>query len=188
MKQNDASQFLRSSWMTERILVVDSTLEDVPYLTQIFNACGYVEPWDPTFHTVVDDELTRLVLQSIATTGADQSFRLQCLWSKMEDKCLGYFHIDHCPPGIRQRSTVWLSMFVMHPSFQRKQFAQEVVTGLAQQLTQCGYAAIWIGVYLKNWPAMRFWIQQGFTKIIKYDGASVISENGHARLILEKRL
>jgi ribosomal protein S18 acetylase RimI-like enzyme len=183
-----ASRFLPSSWTTERIMITDSTLEDVPHLTRLFNACSYVEPWDPTFHPVPDDELYQLVVRSLATTGADQAFRLQCLRSKADDVRIGYFHLHHSPPRLPQPSTVWISMFVIHPSYQRQQFAQEVVTGLTQQLAQCGYVAIWLEVYLKNWSALRFWIQQGFTNIIEYDGARLHTETEHASLVLEKRL
>jgi ribosomal protein S18 acetylase RimI-like enzyme len=183
-----ALRFLPSSWTTKRIEVTDSTLQDVPQLTHLFNACSYVAAWDPTFHPVRDDDLSQLVTRSLAATGEDHAFRLQCLRSTRDDVLIGYFHLHHRPPRLPQQATAWISMFVIHPTYQRHQFGQEVVAGLAQQLAQCSYVAIWLKVYFKNWPALRFWIQQDFTRIIEYDGARLHTETEHASLVLEKRL
>jgi len=43
-------------------------------------------------------------------------------------------------------------------------------------------------VDIKNWSAMRFWVQEGFDKIIEMVGDKVISEETFAHLILEKSL
>ncbi len=181
-------RFLPSHWRTERIIVTDSTLEDVPQLTRLFNACSYVAAWDPTFHPVADEQLAHLVTQSLATTGEHQAFRLQGLRSQADDAYIGYFHLHHWQPRLPQPCTAFISMFVIHPTFQQQRFAQEAVTGLARELTACGYIAIWLDIFLKNWPALRFWIQQGFTTIIEYDGAPYHTETAHASLVLEKRL
>jgi ribosomal protein S18 acetylase RimI-like enzyme len=84
---------------------------------------------------------------------------------------------------------VWVSMFVIHPDFQRRQYGQQVAAGLSSQLGMLGlYRAIWLEVYLKNWLALRFWIAQGFTRIIEYDGARKLSGEAQASLVLEKAL
>jgi ribosomal protein S18 acetylase RimI-like enzyme len=61
-------------------------------------------------------------------------------------------------------------MFVLHPDWQGKHLGREVVEGLAEQLRALEYSAIWLRVYLKNWPALRFWITNGFTNILAYEG------------------
>jgi len=69
-----------------------------------------------------------------------------------------------------------------------KRYGQEVAAGLIRQLAELGYAAVWLEVYLKNWPALRFWLQQGFNKIIEYDGDKQFSESAQATLVLAKQL
>ena len=101
---------------------------------------------------------------------------------------IGYFHLQHYSSRLPQPATAFISMFVIHPEFQGKRFAQEVVEGLSEQLAGYGYIAIWLAVYLKNWAAIRFWLQQGFNRIIEYDGAKQFSETAQASLTLEKRL
>ena len=181
-------QYLPPEWSTERIRVKDSQLGDVPCLTQIFNSCHYVEQWDPTFQLVDEDEIRRLVEKSLAETGVDQGFRLQRLETINGRESIGYFHVQHHSARLPQPATAFISMFVIRPEHQGQQYAQEVVTGLAQQLAERGYMAVWLHVYLKNWPAIRFWVQQGFNKIIEYDGEKQLSESVQATLTLEKRL
>lgn len=187
-EQDTIRQYLPPEWATERIRVKDSQPGDVPCLTQIFNSCHYVEQWDPTFHLVDEDEIRRLVEKSLAETGADQGFRLQRLETINGRESIGYFHVQHHSARLPQPATAFISMFVMRPEHQGKQYAQEVVAGLAQQLAERGYMAVWLQVYLKNWPAIRFWVQQGFNKIIEYDGEKQLSESAQATLTLEKRL
>jgi|GEM_PF-588065 ribosomal protein S18 acetylase RimI-like enzyme len=181
-------KYLAPEWSTERIQIKDSKIQDVPLLTEIFNSCNYVEHWDPTFYIVEESELKQLVKRSLSKTVNNRGFRLQCLEVKHSGKIIGYFHLQHYSPRLPQPATAFISMFVVHPEFQGKRYAQEVVAGLARQLAELGYIAIWLEVYLKNWPAIRFWVQQGFNKIIEYDGADQFSETAQATLILERRL
>ncbi|HUM71965.1 MAG TPA: GNAT family N-acetyltransferase [Chloroflexota bacterium] len=181
-------EYLPPEWSTARIRVKDSQLRDVPCLTQIFNSCHYVEQWDPTFQLVDEDEIRQLVEKSLTDTGVEQGFRLQRLETIDGRGSIGYFHVQHHSARLPQPATAFISMFVIHPEHQGKQYAQEVVAGLSQQLAERGYMAIWLEVYLKNWPALRFWVQRGFNKIIEYDGDKQLSETAQATLILEKRL
>lgn len=182
------TNFLPAQWTTALLIVADGVLDDVARLTAVFNACSYVEPWDPTFHVIEEDELRQVIEQSLSTDENNRYFRLQAVRRAGEDDPIGYFHLWHWSPRLPQADTVYISMFVIHPDFQGQRYAQEVVTGLADQLRQLGYVAIWLEAYLKNWPALRFWIQQGFTHIVKYDGDPVHTDAAHAGLVLERRL
>jgi diamine N-acetyltransferase len=175
-------------WRTARVLIRDCQLQDIPHLAAIFNACNYMEKWDPTFHIVDEREIKQLVENSLAKTGEHRDFRLQCLEIGKDKKTIGYFHLQLYNPRLPKARTAFLSMFVVDPAFQRRQYAQEVVSGLSRQLQACGCEAIWLEVYLKNWPALRFWIKQGFDKIVEYDGEQQHSETAQATLTLEKTL
>ncbi len=187
-KYEPVGKYLAPEWFTERVHIKDCRIQDVSLLTEIFNSCNYVEQWDPTFCIVDENEIKRLVEKSLSETDENKGFRLQCLEVMDSRKIIGYFHLQHYSPRLPQPATAFISMFVMRPEFQRKHFAQEIVEGISKQLADCGYIAIWLAVYLKNWGALRFWIQQGFNKIIEYDGASQFSETEQASLTLEKRL
>ena len=182
------SCYLPTRWTTPRLTITDGAFEDVPKLTAIFNACSYAEPWDPTFHVIGEDELRGLVQRSLSTDGADLYFRLQAIRVTGQKDPIGYFHLSHWSVRLPQTDTAFVSMFVIDPARQRQGYAQEAAAGLAESLAQCGYVAIWLHVYLKNWPALRFWIQQGFTHVVEYEGDPIHGESAHALLTLERRL
>ncbi len=187
-KYEPVGKYLAPEWFTERVHIRDCRIQDVPFLTEIFNSCNYVEPYDPTFYIVDKNEIQLLVEKSLSKADEHKYFRLQCLEVKDTGKIFGYFHLQHYSPRLPKPATAFISMFVIRPEFQGKHFAQEVVEGLSRQLAGYGYKAIWLAVYLKNWAAIRFWLQQGFNKIIEYDGAKQYSETEQASLTLEKHL
>ena len=70
---------LPTEWTTPRVAVCDAADDDTPALTAIFNACAYVQPWDPTFHPVDLPEIGKLVKRSLSDDD-HANFRLQtCL-------------------------------------------------------------------------------------------------------------
>lgn len=187
-KYEPLGKYLPPEWSTERVYIRDCRIQDVPLLTKIFNSCNYVEPYDPTFSIVDENEIKLLAEKSLSEADENKYFRLQCLEVKDNGKIIGYFHLQHYSPRLPQAGTAFISMFVIHPEFQGKRFAQEVVEELSKLLAEYDYSAIWLAAYLKNWAALRFWLQQGFNKIIEYDGAKQFSEINQASLTLEKQL
>jgi ribosomal protein S18 acetylase RimI-like enzyme len=164
----------------------DVTLHEVAPLTALYNACSYAEPWDPTFYTIPESELAELVNESLSNEPAHRRFKLQTIRRKADGALVGYFHLYH---GVPQRPDLaYISMFVLHPDQQQQQYGSEVAEGISNHLRALGYPAIQLDVYLKNWPALRFWIKQGFTKIDDLEGDRVHSAEAHARLRLEKAL
>lgn len=173
-------------WETSRLMMRDSSLADAPRLQAIFNACHYVEPWDKTFYLVSEEELAQLVGQSLASDEKYGRFRLQCICLRDQpDVMIGYFHLHH---GVPEANIVYMSMFVIQPDYQRQRFGQEVVAGLAEQLARLGYQAIRLDIFLKNWPALRFWIKAGFTTIIEYEGDEALTPTSQASLLLERKV
>ncbi len=177
---------LPATWETVRLSINDVTLDEVAPLTVLYNTCSYAEPWDPTFHTVPESELAELVNESLSNEPAHRRFKLQTIRRKSDGVLVGYFHLHH---GVRPRPELaYISMFVLHPDQQQQQYGSEVVQGISDHLRVLGYPAIQLDVYLKNWPALRFWIKQGFTKIDDIAGDRTHSAETHAHLRLEKTL
>lgn len=176
---------LPSFWETGRLFLRDATLEDVPVLLDAFNACSYVEAWDKTFAVIPAEVLIELVQKSLNPNPPDHIFKLQPISLKETHEILGYFHVYHANP---HPAVVFVSMFVIHPRHQKHQYGQEVVEGLAQQCKKLGYREIWLEVFLKNWPALRFWIQQGFNHINMFDGDKVYGPDKYASLELVRPL
>ena len=77
----------------------------------------------------------------------------------------------------------------MKKARQGEGFGREFVPSLLAHLSTCPpLTAIRIEVYLKNWPALRFWLNHGFATIQDMRGAKTASPAHHASLILERAL
>jgi diamine N-acetyltransferase len=176
---------IADTWQTSRLSVNTSLLEEAPDLLEVFNSCAYVEPWDPTFKPVLLEEIAGLISTSLGIgEKIDERFLIQTIRHKETGEVIGYFHIYHSVP---HPNTVFMSMFVVRPELQKHHFGQEAFEGLVEQVREAGgWKAVWLQVYLKNWPAMRFWVRNGFTRIIEMRGDSIHEQNSHAAVVLEK--
>ncbi len=175
-------KMLSPSWETQGFAICDVQLSVAEAFREIFNAFSYVEPWDETFAPTDIETSDDLVRKSVR---GEDAFRLQTVRNGAGE-LIGYFHLRHAFP---KPDVVWISMVVIHPDHQRKGIGTEVVEGVIREL-QClaKYRAVWLRVYLKNWPALRAWIKLGFRTIVEYRGDEVFSKDGHASLILERTL
>ncbi len=178
---------LADSWETDRLIVRDATMKDVPNLRNVFNACAYLGEWDNTFYEETEDAFIRLVSKSLGLNHTPKDiFKMQSVMLRGYDQIIGYFHLYHDAPLPRK---VWISMFVLHPHFQKNRYGSELAYGLCSQLKQIGeYEAVWLKVGLKNWPALRFWVDMGWNTIVHYEGDTVHAENTMASIVLEKKL
>jgi diamine N-acetyltransferase len=78
-------------------------------------------------------------------------------------------------------------MFVLHPDYQKGGFGTELLTHWRSSQT-ASHQAIWLEIFLKNWPALRFWIKSGFTTIIDINGAPQHDATAHASIVIAKTL
>jgi len=174
-------------WETQNVIIQDSVLDEVGQLRNVFNACSYVGKWDKTFTVESEDAFVQMVSKSQSRAeNLKESFQMQSMRSRERPEIIGYFHLSY---GVSKPAIAVISMLVIHPDYQKRHLGSEVVGGLTEQLKQLGdYTSIWLQVYLKNWPALRFWISAGFTTIVEYRGDKIHTEETQASLILEKRL
>lgn len=178
---------LPTTWQTARFVVQNVALEESGRLREVYNSCNYVQPWDKTFYLVSEEEIRELVGKSLAFGGTPEDrFQMQAIRRRETGEIIGYFHLTHGRP---KPHIAFISMFVVAADYQKDKVASEVAAGLWEQLRQAGECTVvWLEVFLKNWPALRFWINNGFTTIIDYEGAAVMSEEAYASMVLEKGL
>ena len=67
--------------------------------------------------------------------------------------------------------------------------SQESLAGaLRGYARSLGYERMQLEVSVKNWPALRFWMGRGFTKLLHWRGDRTHSSNTFASVVLEKQL
>lgn len=174
-----------AQWMTKHLSIADAKRDDVPDLQTIYDNCAYIGEW-----TGYDDQRKEPMLaefnhENLPPNGKKELNRLQSIRLRKEKKLIGYIALYH---GFPDRDTLWIAVLAIHTAHQKQKFGQEVVEELSSIARDHGYAALGAGVGIKNWPALRFWIQSGFTTILKFEGDRECKEKTFADLWLSKPL
>jgi ribosomal protein S18 acetylase RimI-like enzyme len=174
-------------WHTQLLTVKDSTVDDLPELDQILTACAYIEEWSgwKSENHSEKSMLSNLTEGDLPPNGSKEFFRLQSIRLHDTGRMIGFLEMYH---GFPTTEIVWIVFLAIIPDCQGKGYAQELVCGLSDKVKRLGFTGMRLLVDVKNWPALRFWVQAGFDKIIQIQGDKIISENTFAHLILEKTL
>src|SRR5512139_97526 len=126
--QRDVSlKVLPESWYTDRLFIRDATMGDAPNLRDVFNACSYVGEWDNTFYEETEEAFIKLVSKSAGLNHtAIDIFKMQCVSLRGMENIIAYFHLFHNAPMPQK---IWISMFVVHPHFQKNRYGSELAYG-----------------------------------------------------------
>lgn len=172
-------------WETQRLVVKDSILADIPELDQVSTACAYMEEWSGWKSEPGSSKsmLPMFTEGELPPDGSKEFFRMQSLRLNDTGQMIGLLVVYH---GYPTANIFWILYLFIHPDFQSKGYGQEAAFGLSDKVKSLGYTAMRLVVDVKNWPAMRFWIKGGFDKIIEYRGDKVLSDDTYAHLIIEK--
>jgi GNAT superfamily N-acetyltransferase len=176
-----------NQWETQHLKIEDGVLADVPDLDKIFAACAYMEEWSGWKQENHPEQSTLSFITEgePPPNGSKEFWRVQSLRLSNTGQMIGFLALYH---GYPTANIVWINYLFIHPDFQGKGYGQELVCGLSDKVKSLGFTTMRTLVDVKNWPALRFWVQGGFDKIIQYLGDKIISDKTFAHLILEKTL
>lgn len=90
--------------------------------------------------------------------------------------------------GYPARDVAYIGELFLHPAHQGAGLGREICRRLEQVLRQGPARSVRVGVGLRNWNALRFWIRLGYTHITGMSGDRHFTPQGHAFLELEKNL
>jgi diamine N-acetyltransferase len=179
-------KLLPDHWETSRLTVGDGRMLDLPELQAAYQACAYIESWTGLSSESGDPIRSALVDGDLPPGGSKEFFRLQSVRSKETGRLVGFLEMYH---GYPTAEVFWVGLLVIPPEFQKNGYGRELTDGLKEMLRNLGgYRVIRLGVALKNWPAIRFWVQVGFDRIITVNGDDLYSDKTFAFLVLESSL
>jgi len=112
-------------------------------------------------------------------------YQLKAILKKETSIPIGFFDLYHGYPNER---VLWISIFLIHPECQQMGYGKEIIDFIANNAKVNGYAALGLGVHLKNWKGIRFWHKCGFTQITSIKGDREYSETTFSVLGLERKL
>lgn len=173
---------ISNSWHTDRLIVEDTMETEIEELEGIYKNCGYIGQW--TGLESKEEYPMRLEFEhkNLPPDGQKELHRLQSIKLKDSGKIIGYLILYH---GFPDERTFWIAVMAIHTDYQGKKFGQEAVAGLIKEIKQLEiYRRMGLTVGVKNWPALRFWINTGFNTIINFKGDKIYSEKTFADLWL----
>lgn len=90
-----------------------------------------------------------------------------------------------CYPQVR---TLYIGELFLHPSVQGRGLGREVCLRLEELCRKASLRRIRVGVALRNWNALRFWIKLGFLDVTGMSGDRVFAPDAYAFLELQRKL
>lgn len=136
---------------------LERCLESVDYMRELTG-------WDQASEDEASDELNHLELPP---GGVPERDRIYLVWS--DDRCLGYTKFYE---GWPVDTTAFLGCLAIKTEYQRQGWGALVLGVVEAELGAKGYRTIRINVGTRNVPAMKFWMERGFSRIVGHSLAA----------------
>jgi GNAT superfamily N-acetyltransferase len=169
---------------TERLVITDSVTEETAKLQNVYMSCSYMGDWTGTAHTpeYIDTLLDR---NDLPPNGSSEFLKVKTIYEKATQDVIGILSYYL---GYPDSDTIWIGLLVLQEASQHHGFGSEITGFVLTAAASAGFKKAGIGVYLQNWPALRFWTGQGFNKITGIHGDRVYSASTYSLASLEKAL
>jgi len=177
---------LANKWETERLAIIDSTLEETQALQQINDLLPTIKGWTgiEVESGPADPIQSALVEGVLPPNGSKESFRLQSIRLRLTDQLIGFLGTYH---GFPDANTLWIIVIAIHPSFQRQGYGSELMVELSRLVARLEPFARMRGfIGQDNLPSLRFFVQAGFDRIVTI--AEDATHAGEFHFMLEKSL
>jgi diamine N-acetyltransferase len=175
-----------NKWETTNLLIQDAESSEVSALQAIYDNCAYIGDWtgaEGGGKNYMQEEFDK---KHLPPEGKADLHRLQAIKLKSDNKIIGYTVLYH---GFPDEQTIWIAILAIHTDYQGQHFGREIATALKEESQKLDdYTRLGLTVGIKNWPALRFWINTGFTTILKLNGGKVHGDNTFADLWLTQDL
>ncbi len=178
--------YMPHTWQTSRLVVQDSQPHEIAALQEIYDNCSYIGQWTG-FKSAEENPMQALLNgEDLPPEGVKEQFKLQSIYLRDSFKLIGYLAIYH---GYPDQDALYIAVLAIHTQFQHNHYGKELMTQFAQETRELGlYSRLVLTVSIKNWPALRFWLNNGFNRILKFKGDPICTVKTFALLQLECKL
>lgn len=87
----------------------------------------------------------------------------------LQDDLIGYIQMHLNRDEVYEGIDLELKRFYLLKEFHGKGYAEKMMDACVQKARHLGYSKFWLGVWEKNFKALRFYQKQGFEKISSHD-------------------
>ncbi|QWC21169.1 GNAT family N-acetyltransferase [Bacillus haikouensis] len=154
-------KMIPNHWKTNRLFIKDMTEEEIQPVQELYEQGSYIHQWDGSSF---DKEYAyRCFIEGdIPPGGTNAQFKIQVIRLKGNEHLVGLLTTYH---GYPATESFYINYLYIEKEFHRKGLGQEVVSELLSIVEQAGYREVRANVAIKNWPALRFWTEQGLDTI-----------------------
>lgn len=174
---------IKETFDTERLIISDVTYNDLSRLDAVCSSWKdkvWIE--GEAFPDNYIDECWRNGDLPPSPHATKENYRLKKIVLKSNKEVIGFFDLYY---GFPSESCIYMSIFLIDSDYQKMHYAKEVVSQLIYEGQQTIYEKLTIGVQLKNWKALKFWINAGFKSIRGYYGDEILSDSTFAIIGLD---
>ena len=161
-----------------KIQTIDISMKDD--LQELLNSVSYIAKFNgyPEF-TSAEETVTN---PDLPENGKKENVRLECVYDEYNEM------VNFCEYYIDDE-TIFFGVFYIKQNKQKSGLGKTILK-MYEDKWKAGkkYNRIILNIDIKNWVGMRFWVNNGYNKIIKWIGDLEYSENTYAMLRLEKSI
>ena len=181
-------KLIPKKWETHRLIIRDSTLDEVEDLQAIDDIVPQTRGWthNPGRELPKEPILSALMDGVLPPGGKKEQFRLQSIRTGESERLVGFLGVYH---GFPDADVFWINTLTLHPDEQGKGFGVALINGLVDVVRNLGtYTKLQTYVPLLNWPSLRLCTKVGFNTMVRIEGDKVFTEGGEAHVLVEKEL
>lgn len=174
-------------WETRRLVVRNSVPDEADTLRKLYEASADRGPWLGFEDTGIEEDYIEKCLKDglVPPGGTAERYQFMTFRRKEDNEVIGFIGCYH---GYPDAATLYLDFMFFHPDHQKRGYGQEIIAQLTEKAQRKHYGAIRLTVSLKNWSAIRFWLQKGFNEACNFHGDKEHGEATEASIELIKRL
>lgn len=158
---------------------------DAPKLQQLLKELYQKGNWELVSGEPYESDFFERTIKKpgLPPNGTIDSARRFSIRDKRSGDYIGWLGVYY---GFPRKGCLWISEFFFAPTSQGHGYGQELAWDLIQKTKQRkSFDAIQLGVFLKNWPALRFWSQIGFNKMVRFGGDKEYGPDKNCTVALE---
>lgn len=168
---------------TQRLIIKDSSIDECEALQRLNEISDYIADW--VGEKIEPNYIYKCLTDGCLPPGGKKELYQSKSLYNTKGQLIGFSELYH---GYPEEGVFYIGWLFIHPDHQHNGYAQEFVNYILHEASKIGFTEARIGVHLKNWPALRFWTQLGFDKILGVVGDKEHSEQSFSVLRLQKRL
>ena len=170
-------------WSTHRCVVASIAAADVAPAQALYEKSVHMTEWDG--RTIEPDYVLRFLngQADLPPGGTPDRLVLQTVRraEAASSAPIGILELYHGYPTER---SLYIGFFFLDPVVRGQGFGREIVERCRSIAASIGYDDLRVGVALKNWAALRFWLHSGFRRAVKVSGDREHGEGAFAMIEL----